>query len=76
MFSACSENFLLFSSNLKLLPSDYFKLDLSKIFWSGNGVKDITIDCIENIVEKGEIAHLEQFHLFPQYFPKLSFSMC
>ena len=30
-------------------------------------------DCIENIVEKGEIAHLEQFHLFPQCFPKASF---
>ena len=27
-------------------------------------------DCIETIVEKGEIAHLEQFHLFPQWFPK------
>ena len=27
-------------------------------------------DCIENIVEKGEIAHFEQFHLFPQCFPK------
>ena len=25
--------------------------------------------CIENIVEKGEIAHFEQFHLFPQCFP-------
>ena len=26
-------------------------------------------DSIENIVEKGEIAHFEQFHLFPQCFP-------
>ena len=25
---------------------------------------------MENIVEKGEIAHFEQFHLFPQCFPK------
>ena len=33
---------------------------------------------MENIVEKGEIAHLEQFHLFPQYFLKAVFfsSMC
>ena len=23
---------------------------------------------LENIVEKGEIAHFEQFHLFPQCF--------
>ena len=27
-------------------------------------------DCIENIVEKGEIAQNEQFHLFSQCFPK------
>ena len=25
-------------------------------------------DCIENIVEKGEIAHFEQFHHFPTMF--------
>ena len=25
----------------------------------------------KNIVEKGEIAHLEQFQLFPQCFPKV-----
>ena len=30
-------------------------------------------DCIENIVEKGKIAHFEQFHLFPQCFPKAFF---
>ena len=30
-------------------------------------------DCIENIVEKGEIAHFEQFHLFPQCFPETFF---
>ena len=24
-------------------------------------------DCIENIVEKGEIGHYEQFHIFPLY---------
>ena len=30
-------------------------------------------DCIENIVEKGEIAHFEQFHLFLQCFPKAFF---
>ena len=34
-----------------------------------NGFKDT--ECIENIVEKGEIAHFEQFHLFPQSFPKV-----
>ena len=30
-------------------------------------------DCIENIVEKGEIAQNEQFHLFQQCFPKAFF---
>ena len=30
-------------------------------------------DYIENIVEKGDIAHFEQFHLFPQCFPKAFF---
>ena len=30
-------------------------------------------DCIENIAEKGEIAHFEQFHLFPQCFPTAVF---
>ena len=25
---------------------------------------------IENVLEKGEIAHFELFHLFPQCFPK------
>ena len=30
-------------------------------------------DCIENIVEKGEIAKFEQFHLFPQCFPETFF---
>ena len=29
--------------------------------------------CLENIVEKGEIANFEQFHLFPQCFPKAFF---
>ena len=28
---------------------------------------------MENIVEKGEITHFEQFHLFPQCFPKAFF---
>ena len=31
-------------------------------------------DCTENIVEKGEIAHFEQFHLLPQCFPNVFFS--
>ena len=30
-------------------------------------------DGIENIMEKGEIPHFEQFHLFPQCFPKALF---
>ena len=30
-------------------------------------------DCIENIVEKGEIARFKQFHHLPQCFPKAFF---
>ena len=30
-------------------------------------------DFIENIVDRGEIAHPEQIHLFPQCFPKAFF---
>ena len=33
-------------------------------------------DCKENIVEKGEIAQNEQFHFFPQCFPKPFFFHC
>ena len=29
-------------------------------------------DCVENIVGKGEIAHYQQFLLFPQCFQKVS----
>ena len=30
-------------------------------------------DCIENIMEKGETVHFEQFHLFPQCLPTAFF---
>ena len=37
-------------------------------------LKDFKIQIAwENIVEKGEIAQNEQFHLFPQCFPKAIF---
>ena len=36
-----------------------------------NGHRGIQLsDCVENIVGKGEIAHYEQFLLFPQCFQK------
>ena len=31
---------------------------------------------MENFVEKGEIAHFEQFHYFHNFFLKLLSSMC
>ena len=31
------------------------------------------MDCIDNTVEKGVIAHFEQLHLFPLCFPKAFF---
>ena len=40
---------------------------MSKIWTNGD-----TIDRVENIVGKGEIARYEQFLLFPQCFQKLS----
>ena len=41
MFSNSLENFLLFTSNSKLLSADCFNLDQSKILSSGNGLKCI-----------------------------------
>ena len=38
------------------------------------GFKDT--DCIENIVEKGEIAHFEQFHIFSAMFSQSFFLLC
>ena len=39
VFSTCLDNFLLFSSNLKLSSANCFNLDLCKILSSGNGLK-------------------------------------
>ena len=39
MFSSCLENFLLFSSDLKLSSTNCFNLDVSKILSFGNGLK-------------------------------------
>ena len=41
--------------------------DMMSNIWT-NGVQ--LSDCVENIVGKGEIAHYEQFLLFPQLFSK------
>ena len=45
VFSTCLENFLLFSSNVKLSSADCFKMDLSKILSSGNGLKVMRWKC-------------------------------
>ena len=52
---------ILDSSKLKELADDNFKLD-------ENGRK--LSEKVENVVRKGEIAHDEQFLLFPQCFQK------
>ena len=39
------------------------------------GVASCNTGCIENIVEKGEIARFEQFHLFPQCLPNAFFGI-
>ena len=53
--------------HLETVPNSK-KLQTTTEMWLSKDFKDT--DCIENIVEKGEIAHLEQFPLFPQCFPK------
>ena len=52
-------------SKMKEFADDYFKFD-------ENGRK--LSKCVENIVGKGEIAHYEQFLLFPQCFQKVLYS--
>ena len=45
----------------------------NKYMMSKNGQMGIPFsDLVENIVRKGEIAHYEEFLLFPQCFQKLS----
>ena len=55
---------ILDSSKLKDFADDNFKLD-------ENGIK--LSEQVENTVGKGEIAHYEQFLLFPQCFLKACF---
>ena len=45
---------------------------MSKIMDKWDRIISKLSDCVENIVRKGEIAHYEQFLLFPQCFQKLS----
>ena len=47
------------------------KLQTPTEMWILNDFLDT--DCIKNIVENGEIAHFEQFHIFPQCFYKALF---
>ena len=55
---------ILYSSKRKEFADDNFKFD-------ENGIK--LSKPVENTVEKGEIAHYEQFLLFPQCFQKACF---
>ena len=70
ILSACIEKLLThslmhcfetFRNSKKLQTTTEITLAI-KGFWN--------TDCIENIVEKGEIAHFEQFHIFSQCFPR------
>ena len=77
MFSTCLEKFLLFSSNFKLSSADCFRLDLSKILASGNGLNvyqklKFAVGKVENIAGTGENAGSQHFLLFPQCFQKAS----
>ena len=82
VFSTRLQNFLLFSSNLKLSSANCFKLNQSKIVLSGKGLKwyilfnplpqsrfdTLWYIAVVNIVRKGEIACNKQFLLFLQPF--------
>ena len=70
---ACKKNLLTHSliHNFKTVLNSK-KLQTTTEMWLLKVFSDT--DCIENIVgKKGEIAHFEQFHLFPQCFPKVFF---
>ena len=80
---------LLVSQSMKLFAVNPFPNTCTP-FWDRHKFKEAADDkwnvaikkfqgtgCIENIVETGEIAHFEQFHFFPQYFPMaFFFYMC
>ena len=48
------------------------KLQMTIEIWL---LKDFKKHCKEDILEKREVAHFAQFHLFPQCFPKAFFYM-
>ena len=64
MFNALPDNKILDRSKLKLSADDNFKFDENSRKLSKR---------VENTVGKGEIAHYEQFLLFPQCFEKACF---
>ena len=82
VFSTISKTKIIISNTLILLSANTSNLDQSKILSFGkkltlssmythfNTLKKNKLleKLLENIVEKGEIAQNEQFHLFPQCF--------
>ena len=68
-----STNCLPFSFNLKLSSANSLSLEESKTCRLGKGYRIQDTYSIETIMEKGEIAHFEQFHIFPQCFPEAFF---
>ena len=67
MFSTHLDNFLLFSSNLKLSSANCLNLDQSKILLSGNGL-NLHCNISNYIMEK----HFEKetFFFFPNFLKK------
>ena len=69
------QKFLLFENYLKMKRPLYLLIQMVDSLTHSQKLHFETVpDCVENIVEKGEIAHFEQFHLLPQCFPKAFFS--
>ena len=65
MLNPLPDNKILDSSKLKQSADDSFKFDENSRKFS---------EQVENTVGKGEIAHYEQFLLFPQCFQKACFT--
>ena len=65
VFSISLENFLFFSSNLKLSSSNSFSLEESKICHFGNNLEVKGIE--EHFLERGNVQIISIYPLFQQY---------
>ena len=90
MFSTLPKTGIIILATLNLSSANAFNLVKAKILLFGKGLTKLkafadnkinvteklkfVLDVVENIMGKGENAGYQQFLLFPQCFPKASFS--